>query len=249
MLRLATRARACLASIFPLLPISYPQAVTSQEGVIDCFHEMPLALEHAVPIPSLGIYIKFGGWQQGEVNGAQLDMSFTTTAGFDAANLFLNFHCPLIQPDEHVGAEWTVTGENLGWTGSGTFSASLSNDQISGLIESYDFDVSFWSLLVGSLDSQFPFCGHFESLVYTIHVSPLVPGDLNGDARVDLADLGIILGNFGVSPAADVDCDDDTDLSDLGLVLANYGTSAVELAPQPGDPGIGAFPDGSVTEP
>lgn len=54
-----------------------------------------------------------------------------------------------------------------------------------------------------------------------------LPGDLDGDGDVDLADLGIILADYGcTSPppcAGDADGDGDTDLGDLGVVLANYG--------------------------
>ena len=54
-----------------------------------------------------------------------------------------------------------------------------------------------------------------------------VPGDLNGDGHVDLADLGILLADFGCMPpgpcVGDVDGDGDTDLADLGILLANFG--------------------------
>jgi hypothetical protein len=55
-----------------------------------------------------------------------------------------------------------------------------------------------------------------------------LPGDLNGDGRVDLIDLGILLADFGCQPPGpcpgDVDGDGDTDLADLGILLANFGT-------------------------
>jgi dipeptidyl aminopeptidase/acylaminoacyl peptidase len=58
--------------------------------------------------------------------------------------------------------------------------------------------------------------------------SPLsLLGDLNGDGRVDLADLGILLADFGCAPpgpcVGDIDGDGDTDLGDLGILLANFG--------------------------
>ena len=52
------------------------------------------------------------------------------------------------------------------------------------------------------------------------------PGDLNGDRAVDLADLGILLADFGCTGGGcpgDVDGDGDTDLADLGILLANFG--------------------------
>lgn len=53
------------------------------------------------------------------------------------------------------------------------------------------------------------------------------PGDLNGDGQVDLADLGILLADFGCLPPpncpGDLDGDGDTDLADLGILLADFG--------------------------
>ena len=57
------------------------------------------------------------------------------------------------------------------------------------------------------------------------------PADLNNDGVIDLADLGILLADFGCTagppPACpgDIDNDGDTDLADLGILLANFGTT------------------------
>lgn len=57
-----------------------------------------------------------------------------------------------------------------------------------------------------------------------------IPGDVNGDCSVDLADLSILLSRFG-SPDdlshfdGDLDEDGDVDLSDLALLLANFGST------------------------
>ncbi len=48
------------------------------------------------------------------------------------------------------------------------------------------------------------------------------PADLNGDGRVDLTDLGVLLASFGVGSGGDVNGDGRTDLSDLGIVLAAF---------------------------
>jgi len=54
-------------------------------------------------------------------------------------------------------------------------------------------------------------------------------GDLNGDGAVSLADLSILLANYGtvggVDPEdGDLDGDDDVDLTDLSLMLSVFGT-------------------------
>jgi hypothetical protein len=52
-------------------------------------------------------------------------------------------------------------------------------------------------------------------------------GDLNGDGRTDLADLGILLGDFGCVPpgpcVGDLNNDGRTDLADLGILLGDFG--------------------------
>lgn len=50
--------------------------------------------------------------------------------------------------------------------------------------------------------------------------------DIDGDGRTDLADLGILLADFGCTGGGcvgDLDGDGDTDLADLGILLADYG--------------------------
>ena len=52
-------------------------------------------------------------------------------------------------------------------------------------------------------------------------------GDLDGDGDTDLADLGILLADFGCPQpgpcVGDLDGDGDTDLADLGILLADFG--------------------------
>ena len=52
-------------------------------------------------------------------------------------------------------------------------------------------------------------------------------GDLDGDGDTDLADLGILLADFGCTAPGpcpgDLDNDGDTDLADLGILLADFG--------------------------
>ena len=55
---------------------------------------------------------------------------------------------------------------------------------------------------------------------------PPCAGDLDGDGDTDLADLGILLADFGCTGGmcvGDLDGDGDTDLADLGILLADFG--------------------------
>lgn len=65
--------------------------------------------------------------------------------------------------------------------------------------------------------------------VVVVHAGePYCPGDVNGDLRVDINDLGIILANMncvGGGCPGDADGDGNTNINDLGIVLANYNTN------------------------
>jgi hypothetical protein len=54
-----------------------------------------------------------------------------------------------------------------------------------------------------------------------------LPGDLNGDGCVGLADLGIVLASFDIDDGGDTDGDGDTDLADLGALLADYDNDCI----------------------
>ena len=65
------------------------------------------------------------------------------------------------------------------------------------------------------------------SIVLTI-AAPQLPGDLDGDCDVDLADLAQLLGHYHATNASyedgDLDGDGDVDLADLAALLGVYGT-------------------------
>lgn len=66
------------------------------------------------------------------------------------------------------------------------------------------------------------------SATFGFRVSSACPGDLNGDAAIDLSDLSILLNHFGTTSAGptdgDIDGDHDVDLTDLSALLAVFGS-------------------------
>ena len=69
-----------------------------------------------------------------------------------------------------------------------------------------------------------------EQDIYFLRINPNpCPADLNGDGVIDLADLGILLADFGCVPpgpcVADINGDGNTDLADLGILLSEFGTT------------------------
>jgi len=66
--------------------------------------------------------------------------------------------------------------------------------------------------------------------IWGVDTSEPCVGDLDGDGDVDLADLAILLGHYGMTSGAeyedgDLDGDGDVDLADLSALLAVYGTT------------------------
>jgi hypothetical protein len=67
-------------------------------------------------------------------------------------------------------------------------------------------------------------CGWSASRAASLRV--VCPGDLDGDAAVELEDLATLLSCFALgSYCGDLDGDDDTDLADLRLLLSAWGQS------------------------
>lgn len=59
-----------------------------------------------------------------------------------------------------------------------------------------------------------------------VHLAPPPCGDVTGDGNVDLADLNLVLANFGMdTDEGDANGDGTVDLADLNLVLAQFGGS------------------------
>jgi hypothetical protein len=64
---------------------------------------------------------------------------------------------------------------------------------------------------------------------FTCQIVPC-PGDLDGDQTISLADVSILLANFGTTSGAtaedgDLDGDGDVDLTDLSVMLSTFGTT------------------------
>jgi probable HAF family extracellular repeat protein len=72
-------------------------------------------------------------------------------------------------------------------------------------------------------------------------LTPLEPGDANGDGRVDINDLSMVLADFGKAgmtwSQGDFTGDGTVDINDLTLVLANFNTSyssaGIKAVPEP----------------
>ncbi|MFO0898481.1 MAG: dockerin type I domain-containing protein [Pirellulales bacterium] len=71
-------------------------------------------------------------------------------------------------------------------------------------------------------------------------VTPALPGDVNGDGRVDLTDFGLLKAHFGEPGGrtqGDLDGNGHIDLSDFGQLKANFGASGAAV-PEPSGWGL-----------
>ena len=87
--------------------------------------------------------------------------------------------------------------------------------------------------------------GNDDWFIDNVQIQEVMPGDANGDGKVDVNDLTIVLSHFGQSgqtwATGDFNGDGRVDVNDLTIVLSNFGaTSGAGIAPVP-EPGIFAL--------
>lgn len=72
----------------------------------------------------------------------------------------------------------------------------------------------------------------FAVLAVAVAICPVraILGDVNGDGKVDMKDVGIVAKAFGATPsnprwdpASDLDGDGKIDMKDIAIVAANFG--------------------------
>jgi hypothetical protein len=121
-----------------------------------------------------------------------------------------------------VGAPAAAQSYDLSWSsidGGGEMFSTGGLFELSGTIGQPDAGV----VMTGG---DFELTGGFWAITGGT-VPPGCVGDLNGDGRTDLTDLGILLADFGcVAPGpcvGDLNNDGRTDLTDLGILLGDFG--------------------------
>ena len=67
--------------------------------------------------------------------------------------------------------------------------------------------------------------------VHVYRINSVCPEDLNGDGSVDTADLGILLGSFGMAGPGDFNLDGVIDTADLGILLGGFSATNCLFAP------------------
>lgn len=117
-----------------------------------------------------------------------------------------------IDPDGTLrGYAW---GENIGWINfEGGALASPPNP---ARVEDGRLRGYAWAENIGWLN--------LDDANAFVAFAPPCPGDVTGDGLVNLADLNLVLANFGTpTSSGDANGDGEVDLADLNMVLANFG--------------------------
>jgi thiol-disulfide isomerase/thioredoxin len=121
----------------------------------------------------------------------------------------------------------------------GGFTATLSEEDGTVMLDA--FTPRDHVLSIFDLENEYDFIGFSLSTVRFHATAQFEPGDANGDGRVDVADLDILLAHWGETvtpfdrPRGDLDGDGVVGDSDLALVQAHWGA--------------GIPPGGSIPEP
>lgn len=202
---------------------------TPAQAVNVCGIVEPIDLSGFKPLPFGGEVLGIGP-EGGQIIGASLDVTFTTAGSFDAANLgvwlYLNLH--------EGGTAFGFSGAELGWSGQGTFTASLNSRALNGHINSFGNPYSTWFIGMSNLNpGGGPITGDFEALVYRLNYAPCPTGDINKDASVNVADLLAVINAWGecTEPPppqelcpSDVNQDGTVGVPDLLMVINNWLT-------------------------
>lgn len=162
----------------------------------------------------------------GEIINTNVDVQFTATGAFDAADIAVAFE--IFDASGGVGVGFS--GSQLGWSGQGTFAHQFDTSALNGLLYPGQQPFSTFIVTMTNLDpGSGPITGNFDRLVYTIQYGACPPGDVDHDLNVDINDLLMVINAWGPCPAPPAICDADTDgdgvveIDDLLTVINHWG--------------------------
>ena len=111
------------------------------------------------------IQLRFLGPTEGTITNARLSVDFTTAQGFNAADLTILLAAPVAGE----GNFWFLTGEDLGWSGQGTFHANVSTNEMNGVLQP-----GLWANDIGSINDPPAYSGTFsDTSHFEIDIAPI----------------------------------------------------------------------------
>ncbi len=129
-----------------------------------------VVIDHFPKLPQTNstIQLRFLGPDEGTITQTRLFIDFTTSDGFDAADLTIQL-VATVTPEDPKGGFWFLTGEDLGWSGQGTFTATVSTTMLNG-----ELHPGLWGFDLGSLNDPPAFSGAFsESSRFEVDITPI----------------------------------------------------------------------------
>ncbi|MBI5864184.1 MAG: hypothetical protein HZB38_06730 [Planctomycetes bacterium] len=145
-----------------------------------------------------------------------------TNAGFHD----VNYH----SGEPYDNTDWTITVGSgaITWSSPQTYAQNANSNALRwGTMYNFWFDANQPPTPGDATFGLFkPHTTQSVPMPTRVPSSPNLPGDLDGDGDVDLADLAILLSDFGCTTppcAGDINGDGVTDLGDLTILLANFG--------------------------
>ncbi len=120
------------------------------------------------------IQLRFLGPDEGQITQTRLFLDFTTAPGFNAEDLTVQLVAP-VTPADPNGGFWFVTGEDLGWSGQGSFTATLTTNMVNG-----ELHPGLWGFDLGSVNDPPAYSGTFsDTSRFEVDIAPIPePGGL-----------------------------------------------------------------------
>ena len=176
----------------------------------------------SIPLENFGVQFTFicQGLPEGEIVTARADLEYTTERGDDAADLMIRVEAP---SEGHP--VWLLSGNDLGWSGVGTFTAMVETDLLNGVIEPGDPAFSEFVITIEMTGGQ-PLAGRFtHSIIEADILGKPCPWDLDFDDEVGITDFLSLLAQWGTDPGGPPDFNSNgiVDLADYMELLANWG--------------------------
>jgi hypothetical protein len=151
------RARAAAGVVAVLVTVFSAPAFAGDPYVIDFFPEGE-QIDHT-------IQLRFLGPTEGTITNVRLNVDFTTAQGFRAEDLTIL----LVAPVAGEGNFWFLTGEDLGWSGHGTFHANVSTNEMNGVLQQ-----GLWANDIGSSNDPPAYSGTFsDTSHFEIDIAPI----------------------------------------------------------------------------
>ena len=120
----------------------------------------------------------------------------------------------------------TTTGGAVRWTGPTHATAPNGNALRFSTIYNFWFDANVpptaGDATLGLFKPGPAGSANTIAIAAQVPTVPATPGDVNGDGRVDSADLGMLLSNWGNPGAGDLDADGVVNSNDLGILLSGW---------------------------